>query len=117
MPLAAAAEEEVFDPGGAAAPDLLNAETLQEIRGRELGGRMDAQRSREALETFLALPITRYPTSQLLERAWELRHNFTAYDAAYVALAEALEAPLATADGRLARAARSRAGLEVILLS
>ena len=78
---------------------------------------MDARRSREALEDLLSLPITRYPTSQLLERAWELRHNFDAYDAVYVALAEALDAPLATADAPLARAARSRTALEVILVS
>lgn len=90
---------------------------MQEIRARERRGRIDNARSREAVEDLLALPIVRYPTLQLLERAWSLRHNFTAYDAMYVALAEALDAPLVTADGRLARAIRDHSGAAAIELT
>lgn len=116
LDLADSAERFVFSDGGAAAPDLLNAEVLQEIRLRERSGRMDSARSREAVEDLLALPITRYPTLQLLEAAWDLRHNFTADDAMYVALAKALEAPLVTADGPLTRAATTHSGIDAILL-
>lgn len=115
--LSRSAERYVFSAEGAAAPDLLNAETLQEIRGRERRGRIDDARSREAVEDLLALPIVRYPTLQLLERAWRLRQNFTAYDAMYVALAEALDARLVTADGHLARALRDHSSVEVIHLA
>lgn len=114
--LSSSAERYVFSGGGAAAPDLLNAEALQEIRDRERRGRIDSERSREAVDDLLALPIARYPTFQLLERAWSLRHNFTAYDAMYVALAEALDAPLVTADGHLARAVRDHSGATAIEL-
>jgi len=78
---------------------------------------MSAARAREAVDDLLALPVTRYPTLQLLERAWALRHNMTAYDAVYVALAEGLEARLLTADERLANAARVHADLEVVRLT
>lgn len=114
--LSSSAERYVFSAEGAAAPDLLNAEALQEIRDRERRGRIDSTRSREAADDLLALPIARYPTLQLVERAWSLRHNFTAYDAMYVALAEALDAPLVTADGRLARAVREHSGAAAIEL-
>jgi predicted nucleic acid-binding protein len=60
-----------------------------------------------------ALPIERVPHTALLERAWALRHNLTPYDAAYVALAEALGAPLLTADRRLARASGPRCAVEL----
>lgn len=118
LPLASAAEPHVFDADeGAAAPDLLNAEILHVLRRYERRGVIDAQRSREAIADLSDLPITRYPTMTLLERAWTLRQNLTAYDAMYAALAEALGAPLVTADGRLAAAARSHARIAVVLLT
>jgi predicted nucleic acid-binding protein len=66
---------------------------------------------------FLDLPIERYPHTLLVPRVWELRHNFTAFDATYVALAEALEedVPLLTSDRRLARAVRKHTDVEVLL--
>lgn len=100
----------------AAAPDILNSEVLQVVRTHELRGQIDEIRSRTAIQTLLQLPVARYPSLSLLERAWALRHNFTAYDAMYVALAEALETKLVTADGGLARAAQAHARIPVVLL-
>lgn len=86
------------------------------IRSHEHRGRITVERSAIARQALLDLPITRYPTLTLVERAWALRHNFTAYDAMYVALAEALATRLVTADGGLAAAARTHTTLEVVLL-
>lgn len=74
---------------------------------------MTEERGIQALEDFADLPLDRYPPSPFLERIWELRHNLTAYDAAYVALAEALAVPLVTRDAALARAGH-RARVEVL---
>ena len=60
------------------------------------------------------LDLNRYPHDVLLDRIWELRHNASAYDAAYLSLAEVLEAPLLTTDARLARVADTRAVIEVL---
>jgi predicted nucleic acid-binding protein len=71
------------------------------------------ERGRQALDDLGDLPLDRYPHAVFLERIWELRHNLTAYDAAYVALAETLNATLVTRDAALATA-RHRARVEVI---
>ena len=63
---------------------------------------------------MMSFPITRYRHDLLLSRVWELRHNLSAYDAAYVALAEVLGVPLVTRDRRLARAWGHRAKVEVV---
>lgn len=99
-----------------AAPDLINAEVLHALARFERGGVIDARTSAGAVETLAQLPIARYPTVTLLERAWSLRHNFTAYDAMYVALAEAVGTRLVTTDDRLAKAARTHTAIEVVLL-
>lgn len=83
----------------------------------ERARRIDEERSREAMRTLLDLPIARYPTLSLLERSWLLRHNFTAYDAAYVALAEALGTSIVTADAHLARAVHDHSTARAILLA
>ena len=115
--MARAAESHVFrEPRAAAAPDLLNAEVLHVVRRKEREREIDAARSHEAIDDLKVLPIARYPTIALLDRAWRLRQNFTGYDAMYVALAEALETPLVTMDERLAAAARIHATIEVVLL-
>lgn len=101
---------------GAHAPDLLNVEILHVLRRYEHRGVIDHERSRAAIADLLDLPITRYPTTALVERAWALRRNLTAYDAMYVALAEALDAPLVTVDARLAAAARTHTGITVTLI-
>ena len=72
------------------------------------------ERASQAFEGFVDLRLVRYPHVQLLQRIWELRHALSPYDAAYVALAEALEAPLLTADARLARSTGHRARIELV---
>lgn len=96
------------------APHLLDIEVAQVLRRFAAAGELTATRGREALNDLDALPITRYPHDILLPRIWELRANLTAYDAAYVALAEALDAPLLTTDARLARAPGHRARVELM---
>jgi predicted nucleic acid-binding protein len=76
----------------------------QVLRRLEGARALSASRAAEALEDLLALRIVRHRSSALLFRVWELRQNFSAYDGLYIALAEALEAPLVTTDHRLSRA-------------
>ena len=73
-----------------------------------------SERGVEALEDLVDLPIARYPHQPFLPRIWELRRNVTAYEAAYLALAEALVAPLVTRDTKLASAAGHHAQIEVV---
>ncbi len=85
-------------------PDLADVETVAVLRRRWLAQSIDDRRFADAIDDLAALPFRRYPTLGLMRRAYELRANVTAYDAAYVALAEALGCDLLTADQRLARA-------------
>ena len=96
------------------APHLLDLEVAQVLRRYTLSGEMDAERSEQVLDDLADLPLNRYPHDVFLRRIWALRRNLTAYDAAYVALAEALEAPLITRDAALARASGHRAHIELI---
>lgn len=90
------------------APDLLDLEVCQVLRRWNRRGELDDERAAQALADLVALPIARLPHDALVERVWELRHNLTAYDAAYLALAELFDARLVTLDGGLAEiAARS----------
>lgn len=100
-----------------AAPSLIDLEVASVWRGLARGGHLDAKRARLALDDLRALPVQRVQHGLLLERCWELRENLTIYDAAYVALAEALEAPLLTGDGRLARASGPHCTIEVLKTS
>jgi predicted nucleic acid-binding protein len=86
------------------APHLLDVEVAQVLRRYASLGEIDEHRGNEAVSDLLDFPIRRYPHDFLLPRAWSLRANFTAYDAVYVALAEALNARLLTRDRRLAAA-------------
>ena len=77
-------------------------------------GEVDEARERQALEDLADLPLVRYPHDLFLARIWELRESVTAYDAAYLALAEALDAPLLTRDAALGRASAHRARVEIV---
>ena len=87
-----------------AAPDLVDVETVSVLRRRWLAGDLATRRFDAAISDLGDLAIIRYPTLPFMRRAYELRANVTPYDAAYVALAEALGCALLTADGRLASA-------------
>jgi predicted nucleic acid-binding protein len=96
------------------APGLIDLEVLSVWRRQVAAGGMDARRTTLALADLAALPLQRAPHRPLLARCWELRDNLTIYDACYVAVAEALDVILLTADGRLARAAGPRCAIEVL---
>lgn len=96
------------------APQLLDVEVAHALRRHAGRGAIDAERGRLALIDLANLPLQRYPHVRLLPRIWELRDNLTAYDAVYVALAEALDAPLLTRDRRLATAAGHQARIELV---
>lgn len=96
------------------APTLLDHEVVSGLRGLVLGARLSRPRALDALNDFADLPMRRWESGHELRcRAFVLRDNLSAYDAAYVALAEALECPLVTQDSRLARAAGHSAVVEV----
>ena len=100
--------------GAASAPDLVDVETVSVLRRRWLKGDLTDDRFRNAIDDLLALPITRFPTGPLMLMAFELRANVTAYDACYVALAEALDCTLVTSDRRLASAPTISCSTEVL---
>ncbi|MFZ4893935.1 type II toxin-antitoxin system VapC family toxin [Plantibacter sp. Mn2098] len=87
------------------APQLLDLEVLSVVRKRLFTGHVAPARAETAVDVFRSMLIRRYDHAALTRRAWELRENFTPYDAAYVALAEALDVPLMSGDLRLLRAA------------
>lgn len=97
-----------------AAPHLLDAEVGSALRRLVHAGAVDARRAATGLDDLADLEIERYPHGTLSRRAWALRHNVTFYDALYLALAEALDAPLVTLDARLAAAPGARARVEVL---
>jgi predicted nucleic acid-binding protein len=96
------------------APHLIDVEVAQVLRRYAALGVVTASRARGALQDLIDLRLVRYPHDFLLPRIWELRENFTAYDAAYVALAETLDAPLVTCDRKIASASLHHARVEVI---
>jgi predicted nucleic acid-binding protein len=96
------------------APELVDLEVVSTLRRAARAGRLDERRSGQALDDLEALPLRRVPHLPLLARVWELRDNLTAYDAAYVALAEALDCLLLTADGGMGKASGVRCEVEVL---
>lgn len=97
-----------------ASPDLVDVETVSVLRRRWMAGELAARRFRAAIDDLKDLGVIRYPTLPFMSRAYELRANVTPYDAAYVALAETLDCPLLTADGRLATAPGIHCEIRVI---
>lgn len=97
-----------------AAPDLIDVETVAVLRKRWISGDLTEQRFSEAIDDLEDLDLARYPTLPLMRRAFELRANVTAYDAAYIALAEQLDCTLLTADRRLAAAPTVSCPVDVV---
>jgi predicted nucleic acid-binding protein len=95
------------------APHLIDLELLEALRGLVRGRQVTADQASDIRSDFEALSITRYAHGGLADRIWELRHNLTAYDASYVALAEILDCPVVTSDARMAKASGHRAEVEV----
>ena len=95
-------------------PCLVDVEVAQALRRHARHGRISDERGAQALARLRRFPLARYGHEILLARVWALRHNLTAYDAVYVVLAEALDAPLVTCDAPLARATGHRARIELI---
>ena len=96
------------------APHFIDLEILHVIRRLALRGEIPQDRGALVVSRLGELSLTRYQHGPLIARIWSLRHNVSAYDAAYVALAEALEAPLLTRDRRLATASGHRARIEAV---
>jgi predicted nucleic acid-binding protein len=97
------------------APHLLDTEVLNAVRKLVLRGKLSEAQASEAVNGFALLSITRFPADWLAGRIWALRHNLTAYDATYVALAEMLSATsLLTTDGRLANAPGLHCQIELL---
>jgi predicted nucleic acid-binding protein len=95
-------------------PHLVDAEVTNALRGLVLRDRLAAARARRAIRRFAVLPLTRWPQTPLLSRVLALRDHLSAYDATYVALAEAMGATLLTRDARMAKAGGHRARIEVV---
>lgn len=87
--------------GEIAAPHVLDLEVLSALRGLTLSNKLPSSAGDGALVSYVGLVVDRYETVPLAGRIWELRHQYTSYDAAYLALAEALDAPLHTCDVKL----------------
>lgn len=114
-PAAESVESRMFDSGRTLhTPHLLDVEIAHVLRKYAIAGDIDRNRGAAALSDLAALPLRRYSHDFLLPRVWQLRNNLTAYDAVYVALAEALDAPLLTRDKRLAAAAGHHARVELV---
>lgn len=114
-PVAADVDRLLFGAGQTLhAPHLLDVEVAQVVRRYVAGGEIDKARGRAALADLVDFPLRRYPHDFLLPRVLDLRNSLTAYDAVYVALAEALDAPLVTRDRRLAAAHGHNARVELV---
>jgi len=114
-PLGARVEARLFRDGDELhAPHLVDVEIVQVLRRLVRTGEVSPTRADEAIADLTDLDLHRHAHLDLLGRAWKLRDNISAYDAVYVALAEAIEAPVVTCDGPLAKAPGHRARIEAI---
>ena len=108
-------QERMLDSGESLhAPHLIDIEVSQTLRRLVILKEITAVRGKQALEDHVALHIKRAEHKDLLERVWSLRDSITAYDAAYVVLAEILDCPLITCDAKLARSLGHKARIELI---
>ena len=95
-------------------PDLLRVEVTSVLRRHASTGQLTSDQADAAISDLLAFPVKVFPTSPLLRRVWELRFNLSSYDGCYVALAEAVDGVLLTADHRLTRAPGPRCHIEAL---
>ena len=96
---------------------LIDTEVLHALRRMTMNGAISDERAMDARSDFADLTLVRYPHQPLSDRVWALRHNLTAYDATFIALAETLDAPLITCDARLASAPGHTARVELFAAS
>lgn len=96
------------------APELIDVEVTQVLRRYSISGQLDTERGRTVMTDLMEFPMTRHPHGVLMQRVWELRHNLSAYDAVYLALAESLDAALLTDDQRLVTATRRHSWVQVL---
>ncbi|MET3962900.1 putative nucleic acid-binding protein [Marmoricola sp. OAE513] len=108
------AAAEVLLAPGLVAPELIDIEAVHVARGLRRAGKISEAAATAFVDELGRFAVDRFPHRALLVRMWELRDNLTAYDAAYVALAEALEAPLATADAAFTQAPGIRCAIQLI---
>lgn len=110
---APATRERLSADGDLHAPHLIDVEFVHALRRLTQRGALSLERAEDVRTDFASLPIVRYPHQPLSDRTWALRENLTAYDAVFIALAEALGVPLVTCDARLANAPGNQAAVEV----
>jgi predicted nucleic acid-binding protein len=114
-PLGTRVEARLYQDGDELhSPHLVDVEVTQGLRRLVRSGEVSADRAGEAIEDLTDLDLHRHGHLDLLTRGWKLRENVTAYDAIYIALAEALDATVVTCDARLAKAPGHRARVEVL---
>lgn len=112
-----ALDEWLADPGADLhVPSLCDVEVVSALRGLELREQIDGRRGTEALRDYLDLPLVRHDHETLLPRIFSLRRNLSAYDAAYLALAEGLGASLLSMDRPFVQAARAVADVDIVSL-
>lgn len=104
--------EDSGDSGGIHVPHIFELEVLSTLRRLVFSSDISESEASRAINALSEMKLARYPHTPFIERIWELRENITAYDAAYIALSETLDAPLVTTDGRLARAPGHHARIE-----
>lgn len=105
--------ERLLEAGAMSAPHLIDVEVVSGLRRLVASGDVSASTASEVKDAIFGMPIRRFAHTELTARMWELRYNLSAYDASYIALSEALDVPLVTSDGRLARAPGHRATIEL----
>jgi predicted nucleic acid-binding protein len=105
--------DRLADDGDLHAPHLIDTEFLHALRRMCIAGELSDERAADARTDFGDLAVTRYPHHHLGDRVWQLRHNLTAYDATFVALAETLDTTLITCDARLTAAPSRHAAIEL----
>jgi predicted nucleic acid-binding protein len=105
--------ERLAGDGDLHAPHLLDTELLHALRRMSIKREISDERAADTRSDFAELALVRYRHQPLNDRVWELRHNLTAYDATFIALAEVLAVPLITCDARLASAPGHKAQVEL----